>query len=257
MRAGPRRDILIFDLDGTLLDTMAPLADLFCDMLRDRCGVPPTLSRPVYFELAGQGPAPQFTEVLRRIDLPDEALIQELTAEYWRIAETQTVAPFPETLPVLTSLRTEVRMLAVSSGSTTESVKRKRRLTDIDRLLRLALGTDEGVTDMKKGPGHFKLIRQSLGLTEEQFCERSAFIGDASYDMQVGRNAGILSIGRVSDGNGELLSSAGADHLISDLTELRAILDLPADSPAAKRIFAPQPPFDAVLDKTETPASDV
>jgi hypothetical protein len=31
MRALPRRDILIFDLDGTLVDTLASLADLFCD----------------------------------------------------------------------------------------------------------------------------------------------------------------------------------------------------------------------------------
>jgi phosphoglycolate phosphatase-like HAD superfamily hydrolase len=235
MRAGPRRDILIFDLDGTLVDTMASLADLFCDMLRDRCGVPPTLSRPVYFKLAGQGPGPQFTEVLRRIESPDQALVQALTAEYWRIAETLPVDAFRETLSVLTSLRTEAHTLVVSSGSTTESVTRKTRLTDIDHLLRLALGTDEGMTDMKKGPGHFELVRQSLGLTEEQFRERSAFVGDATYDMQVGRNAGLLTIGRVSGGNGELLAVASADYLISDLTQLRGILDLPSDSPAAER----------------------
>jgi phosphoglycolate phosphatase-like HAD superfamily hydrolase len=179
----------------------------------------------------------KFTEVLRRIESPDEALIQDLIAEYWQIAETQTVAPFPETLPVLTSLRTEAHTLVVSSGSTTESVKRKTRLTSTDHLLRLALGTDAGVSDMKKGPGHFKLVRQSLGLTEEQFRERSAFIGDAIYDMQVGRNAGLLTIGRVSDGNGELLASAGADYLISDLTQLHGILDMPADSPAAERTW--------------------
>jgi phosphoglycolate phosphatase-like HAD superfamily hydrolase len=91
------------------------------------------------------------------------------------------------------------------------------------------------MSDMKKGPGHLRLIRPSLGLTEEQFRERSAFIGDAVYDMQVGRNSGLLTIGRAADGNGELLAVAGADYLISDLTQLRGILALPADSPAAKR----------------------
>jgi phosphoglycolate phosphatase-like HAD superfamily hydrolase len=215
------------------VDTMDSLADLFCDMLRDRCGVPATVSRPVYFALAGQGPKPQFTEVLRRIESPDQALIGDLTAEYRRVAETLEVAAFPETLLMLTRLRNEAHTLVVSSGSTPDSVKRKTRLTGIHPLLRLALGTDEGVNDMQKGPGHFKLIQQSVGLTKGQFRSRAAFIGDAIYDMEVGHEAGLLTIGRVSDGNGELLSRAGADCLISDLTHLRSYLDVGVDQPAA------------------------
>jgi hypothetical protein len=94
----------------------------------------------VYVELAGQGSGPRFTEVLSRIESPYQALVQDLTAECWRIAETLPADPFPETLSVPTSLRPEANTLVISSGSTTESVTRKTCLTDIDRLLRLALG---------------------------------------------------------------------------------------------------------------------
>jgi hypothetical protein len=53
--------------------------------------------------------------------------------------------------------------------------------------------------------------------------------------MHVGENAGLLTIGRISGGNGEFLAVAGADYLISDLTQVRGILDLPSDSPSTER----------------------
>jgi beta-phosphoglucomutase-like phosphatase (HAD superfamily) len=56
--------LLIFDLDGTLLDTMGTqsepwlsLTDLFCEMWSRR-GVPEEISRPIYVREMGKGPRP-------------------------------------------------------------------------------------------------------------------------------------------------------------------------------------------------------
>ena len=220
----PDKRILIFDLDGTLIDTMSQLADLFCDMLLEEHGVPHEVSRPIYVDLAGKGPRPQFEAVLEQVGRRDQALVDAITEHYWKVAETYEPVAFPETLEVLSRLHQEGHSLVVSSGGTSASVERKLRLTRIDHLFRLALGTDEGVPGMRKGPGHLKLVARSLVLRDGELQSRGVFIGDAIFDMQVAREAGIIGVGRVTDGNGETLRLAGAQHLIDDLREIQALL---------------------------------
>jgi phosphoglycolate phosphatase-like HAD superfamily hydrolase len=220
----PNARILIFDLDGTLIDTMGPLADLFCDMLRDEHGVAEEVSRPIYVELAGKGPRPQFEAVFSHLERLDEADVDDITARYWDATERFEAAPFPETLEVLEALHEAGHALAVSSGGHTPSVQRKLRLTGIERFFDVALGTDEGVPSMRKGPGHFEIVAKSLALRDGDLQSRGVFIGDAVYDMQVARAAGMLAVARVTDGNADVLRAAGARHLISDLREIEALI---------------------------------
>jgi phosphoglycolate phosphatase-like HAD superfamily hydrolase len=155
----------------------------------------------------------------------DEALADQLTADYWAASEAFVPSLFPETLEVLESLRVQGHTLIVSSGGRPEFVARNLRLTGIDRLLRLALGTDTLLPDMAKGPGHFKLIRDALGLAEDELRQRGVFIGDGAYDMEVAGAGGLVAIGRLTGENSATLREAGAGYLINSLTELDAILD--------------------------------
>jgi 2-hydroxycyclohexanecarboxyl-CoA dehydrogenase len=75
----PDKRILIFDLDGTLIDTMTQLTDLFCEMLQREHGVADAVSRPIYVELAGKGPRPQFEAVLATIGHQDQELLDDIT----------------------------------------------------------------------------------------------------------------------------------------------------------------------------------
>ena len=220
----PGKRILIFDLDGTLIDTMRDLADLFCEMLSSELDVPDSVSRPIYVELAGKGPRPQFEAVLSSIGRLDAALLDGITARYWDAAEVFQPVAFPETPEVLQQLERDGHTLVVSSGGTTASVERKLRLTGIDGLFRLALGSDDGVPNMRKGPGHFQLVSQALELRDGDLKARGVFIGDAVYDMQVAREANLAAVGRVTDGNAETLRLAGAQHLIRDLREMQPLL---------------------------------
>jgi phosphoglycolate phosphatase len=218
--------LLIFDLDGTLLDTMGPLAGLFCEMWLQR-GVPESISRPIYVREMGKEPRPQFAAVLQATGPMDEALVDRLTAAYWQACEAHEPAPFPETIEVLESLRRQGHTLVVSSGGKPDFVARNTRITGIDRLFRLVLGTDHGRPHLAKGPGHFRLIREALGLQDPEMRQRGIFIGDGVYDMQVARAAGILAVGRLTGDNAATLLDAGAQHLISSLSELEAIVAAP------------------------------
>jgi phosphoglycolate phosphatase-like HAD superfamily hydrolase len=202
---------------------MGPLADLFCEMWLRR-GVPESLSRPIYVREMGKGPRPQFVEVLKATEAMDEALADRLTAEYWEASEAFEPSLFPETAEVLESLRVQGHTLAVSSGGKSTFVARNTRLTGIDRLFRVILGTDPDVPHMAKGPGHFRLIGEALGLRDGELRATGVFVGDGVYDMQVARAAGILAVGRLTGENHATLREAGANHLIGSLAELESIL---------------------------------
>jgi len=217
--------VLIFDLDGTLLDSMGPHSDVFCRMLWERHGVPESISRPIYVREMGKGPRPQFVAVLKARELMDDALADQLTADYWEVAEAFRPSLFPETIWTLESLRRQGHTLIISSGGRPEFVLRNTRSTGIEHLFRLVLGSDPGVRDMAKGPGHFRLIREALGLDAAELRIRGVFVGDGVYDMQVASDAGILAVGRLTGDNGETLRDAGADHLIESLRELEGLLE--------------------------------
>jgi phosphoglycolate phosphatase-like HAD superfamily hydrolase len=200
------------------------MSDLFCQMMLERCGVPESVSRPIYVREMGKGPRPQFVEVLRATEALDEALVDVLTADYWVASEAFEPELFPETVEVLEALRRDGHTLVVSSGGKPAFVERNTRLTGIDRLFRLLLGSDTALPHMFKGPGHFALIREALGIAEHDLRTQGVFIGDGVYDMQVARAAGLLAVGRLTGDNGETLREAGADHLIRDLGEVRPLL---------------------------------
>ncbi len=96
----------------------------------------------------------------------DEALVDDLTRRYWLRAEEDVPDLFPEVLDVLEDLRRDGHTLVVSSGSIPSSVERKTRVTGIDHLFRLALGSDEDVAGLAKGPGHFAMIMDALDVTD-------------------------------------------------------------------------------------------
>ena len=220
----PSNRIVIFDLDGTLIDSMTPYTELFCEMLLAECSVPKAISLPVYTELLGKGPKAQFAAVLRKLETWNESLVDDLTRRYWLQAELDEPALFPEVLGVLQDLGHKGDTLIVSSGSIPSSVTRKMRLAGIEGLFRLALGSDEDVPGLAKGAGHFAMIGEELSLTAEELRARSVFVGDGTYDMEVARAAGIRGIGRLTGSNGEALRAAGAGHVIADLRDLLPLL---------------------------------
>jgi phosphoglycolate phosphatase-like HAD superfamily hydrolase len=218
------RRILIFDLDGTLVDTMAPSADLFCEMLSRELRVPEHVSRPLFTRLMGRGPKAQFDAVLRQVGSWDAALVEDITKRYWEADEANTPALFPDVLDALHGLRQDGYTMVISSGSIPTSVQRKTRVSGIDSLFRLALGSDEDVPGLAKGAGHFAMIAEALSLTPSELSDAGVFIGDGVYDMQLARAAKMLAVGRLTGDNADVLVQAGAHRVISELHELRSLL---------------------------------
>jgi len=132
--------------------------------------------------------------------------------------------PFPEAGAVLERLHTLGYTLILSSNGPPAIIKEKLASAGLERFFTLCLGRDLAA-GISKGEGHFRIAREHLGLTEAELKASAALIGDGLFDMQVSREAGILAIGKVTDGNGEKLRQAGANYLIDDLTEVEPLLE--------------------------------
>lgn len=211
---------LIFDLDGTLVDTVyahvfawqraLAEAELPIDgwRIHRRIGMSGGLfTRAVARELGG----PLTAAELEAIQARHGQLFRELL-------------PDRRPLPDAAELLAELRALGVPHGIATSG-----RRPEINASLE-ALGIGDETVVIERGnverakpePDLFLACADRLGVPPEE-CY---VVGDAVWDLLAARRARMLSIGLLSGGYGEdELISAGAFRVYRDTQELRASLD--------------------------------
>lgn len=218
---------IIFDLDGTLLDANEVHAAHFSQILRERFGIDPGLSRREYLLTSGMPLDEQFQRMLRANASPSNCqpeVLKALVVEFNRRAAGDRYPAFREVLTVLHALHLAGYTLFISSGSAPDLVASKLERAAIAHYFALALGTDKTVPRMVKGEQHIERIRAFLSVSSQQMQAETLMVGDAPFDMRMGKSAGFYTIGRASDGLGDALRQAGADRVITDLIELAEIL---------------------------------
>ena len=212
--------LIIFDLDGTLLNTIGDLA-VGCDHMLSLRGLP-THTYEQYCSFVGNG-------ILR---LVERALPEELrTEEYVKAARKDFVEYYIDhidlkTIPYdgMTELVEELRQsgakLAVASNkfqAGTEKLIRKF-FPEVEWVE--ICGNREGVP-LKPDTALVDLILDKAGVEHEN-CY---MVGDSAVDILTAQNAGIHSIG-VSWGfrSREELEQAGAEQIADTVEELKNML---------------------------------
>ena len=212
--------LVIFDLDGTLLNTIGDLAAGCDQMLRMRDL--PTHTFEDYCSFVGNG-------IMR---LVERALPEELrTPEYVAAARRDFVAyyidhidlythPYDGIVELVEELQHKGIKLAVASNKfqagTDKLIKKFFPTTDFVMIC----GNREGVP-LKPDTALVDLILDTAGV-ERQRC---IMVGDSAVDILTAERAGIHSVG-VSWGFRSLteLQEAGAEHIANSVAELRNIL---------------------------------
>ena len=212
---------ILFDLDGTLLDTLTDIADAANEALALE-GFP-ARSQADYLRFIGDGIA----TTLRRALPPeavDDALVERCHAHYqvtygktWN-AHTRPYPGIEELLDALTSRGIE---LAILSNKADDFARLMAETYFARWPFRTVVGERPGIP-RKPDPGAALEIARTLGV-EPASC---VFSGDSGVDMQTGRAAGMFPVG-VSWGfqSVEMLREAGAGTIIDRPGELLAILD--------------------------------
>ena len=175
---------LIFDLDGTLLDTIDDLANSLNYVLAAH-GYP-THSRAVMMQMVGNGLATLVTRALPggRDDSQFDAIFAEFVARYAE-HKAELTAPYPGIREMLSSLGAAGYRLAVVSNKMDAAV-RELIPSYFGDLIPIAIGEREGVARKPAPDMVFEALRR-LGATPGE----AYFIGDSEVDVVTARNAGV------------------------------------------------------------------
>ena len=212
--------LIIFDLDGTLLNTIGDLA-VGCDHMLSLRGLP-THSYEEYCTFVGNG-------IMR---LVERALPEELrTEEYVKAARRDFVefyidnidnhtVPYEGMVDLVEQLQTKGAKLAVASNKFQAGTEKLiRKFFPTIEWVEIC-GNREGVP-LKPDTALVDMIIEKAGV-ERKNC---TMVGDSAVDIQTARNAAIRSVG-VSWGfrSREELEQAGADHIADTVEELTTLL---------------------------------
>ncbi|OGO35199.1 MAG: hypothetical protein A2W35_10845 [Chloroflexi bacterium RBG_16_57_11] len=173
---------MIFDLDGTLADTMEICLQAFQETLKYYNGK--TISLQELFALFG----PSEEGILRRL-LPDYGpeAYRYFLASYERFHQT-CARPFPGVEALLDHLRSLGLSIAIATGKSAETAEISMRILGLaSRVERL----ETGFIDRGDKP---ELIRRVLENWEIP-PELVAYVGDIPTDLEAAEQAGVLPVG--------------------------------------------------------------
>lgn len=217
MTNAPWRAVL-FDLDGTLADTVELILMSFRHTLRTHRGsVPPDsaflegIGRPLPVQIAG------FAES------EDEHRTMLATyVEYQRSIHDTMVRPFPGVMPVLDHLRGMEYPLGIVTSKGRSIAERTLSVCGLAEAFDCVVCGDE-VTRGKPDPEPVHRALGELGVAHE--APRVLFVGDSPHDLAAGRGAGVKT---AAAGWGPIervvLEAARPDYFverIEDLLDLR------------------------------------
>lgn len=207
---------VIFDLDGTLLDTLADLARTCNEVLTFHHF--PTHPEPAYKTFVGDG----LQMLIQKITPPGtkknvlkkcSALFSELYSQNWR----RNSCPYAGISDMLSALKKHGVMLAVLSNKPHEFTKLFVDEYFPGNLFSIVYGQRNGFPK-KPNPAVALEIASMLN----SHCQETLFVGDSGVDIMTGRRANMSTAG-VSWGfrSVQELSDCKADIIVHNPSELK------------------------------------
>ena len=184
------KKLIIFDLDGTLINTIADLATSTNHAL-GQLGYP---AHPVeaYRLMVGNGINNLFRRALPEEERSDEnvLLMRRAFIPYYNDHIADLSQPYPGMPELLAELQAKGVQLAVASNKYQEGASKLISLLFPDICFSVVLGQREGIA-LKPDPRIVEDILTATGICRED----TLYVGDSGVDMQTGRNAAVDTCG--------------------------------------------------------------
>ena len=210
-------DIVLFDLDGTLVDSARDLCPAVNHAL-SVIGRGP-VSEDATRNMIGGGTDMMLTRALEAtggmVAQADYARIMDALLEhYWANITTNTV-PFAGCLAMLDTLIERGVKLAICTNKSEKPARQLLDALDMTRRFTAIYGGDTlGRENAKPAPDMLHAATRDCG------GGRAAMVGDSTYDMRAGRTAGVPAVACSFGYHDVPLAELGADAVIDHLGEL-------------------------------------
>lgn len=211
-----KKPIILFDLDGTLLDT-APAIIATYQSLFTKYRQKEDFTAEIQLEVLG----PSLNEMFKKYfpDQDEEALIQEYRQENLRLHHS-VVSLMKNAKETLAQLVADGYTLGVVSTKHQEAIQYGLKLFAIDEYFRVIIGGDD-VSLQKPSPEGILLACNKLKVNHDNLI----YVGDSKTDIQAGKNAGAYTIGYLFDPQrSSSLTLAKPNKIISDLSDILEIV---------------------------------
>lgn len=183
--------LVIFDLDGTLLDTREDIARA-CNHALQMCGCPER-SLEEYNTLVGRGIYNLFKDALPLSHRNEETILAMKShfVPYYNKHICDFTRPYPGILEMLEKISSKGIAIAIASNKYQEGTEMLilKQLKDIPFIS--VLGQREG-KPIKPDPS---IIFDSMEAAGGISPEETVYCGDSDVDMQTGTNAGVRTVG--------------------------------------------------------------
>jgi phosphoglycolate phosphatase len=223
VHSAQRFDAILFDLDGTLIETAPEICDAVNDTLKhfDLGFVSQTLVN----DWIGHGTRELLIQALALVGMTTQEKIRqspnlipiakEFDCNYQMRCGTRSQL-YPYVREVLVTLRAQGVKLAVVTNKEDRYTKTILRMHDLIDLFDVVISGDT-LPVKKPNPASVESCLRLFGVTQL----RALFVGDSSIDVATARNAGITVWALPYGYNmGQTIQSCAPDRVIADLTEL-------------------------------------
>lgn len=180
--------LLVFDWDGTLMDSIGTITDCTLAAFAEIEGVAPP-PRERIRESIGMG----LTETMQRhFGHWEERLAERLVDNYrrlWRADFKDRVALFPDALETVRTLHAAGYLLGVATAKGRSGLERELDKTGLRPYFHATRTIDEAPS--KPAPGMLLGLLDELGAKPAE----TLMIGDTSFDLEMAANARCASVG--------------------------------------------------------------
>jgi len=211
-----RKPTILFDLDGTIIDSQKAIIDSFGRMYEAR-NRSDEFTREIQLSVLG----PNLRDALKRL-FPEED-VEKMLDEYHIYTNEillKEVKPMKGAIDTLSALKEKGYQLGIVSSRSSKSMTSVLETLDMKKYFTDYIGSDEVVNDKPDPEGMIKLLDRSRMNRDEVY-----YVGDSPGDVKTGKAYGAKTIAYFfEEGRKEILLAENADYYIDDLSEVLDIL---------------------------------